>query len=252
MKEVYEFALQLAEKAGQNTLRYFGQKMSIEQKADDSPVTIADRTTEELIRREIENHFPNDGILGEEFGEKNGTSGIRWILDPIDGTKTFIRGIPMYGTLIAVEKDGKSEIGVIHYPPLNLLLSARNGHGCFCNNDRCQISSTPSLSESTAMITDFSDILEHHGEKVLINILRKTNMQRTWADCYGYYLLATGKVDIMMDATVKIWDIAPLIPIIQEAGGTITNIHNETHIHIKNAVGTNGLLHKEFLQILAQ
>ena len=116
MREVFDFAIQLAEQAGANTLKYFQQSLEIISKPDDSPVTVADRSTEELLRAEIESHYPEDAILGEEYGEKSGTSGYRWVLDPIDGTKSFIRGVPLYGTLIALEKEDTSIFGIMRFP----------------------------------------------------------------------------------------------------------------------------------------
>lgn len=250
MKEIYDFAIQLAEKAGQNTLKYFEGEYTIEQKDDDSPVTIADKTTEELIRAEIENHFPEDGILGEEFEEKPSRSGLRWVIDPIDGTKTFIHGVPLYGTLIALEQNGESQIGVVRYPPLKFTLSAMKQYGCYCNGQRCHVSKTNKLDNTSFLYTDAADIIHYFGEQALFNLLNQTALQRTWADCYGYYLVAAGKAEVMVDATLKRWDIAPMIPIIEEAGGTLTDIEYQTSNTIANCIATNGLIHQNIIDLI--
>ena len=252
MNEIYEFAIQLAHKAGKNALSYFGEQINIDLKSDESPVTIADRSTEELIRKEIESHFPDDGILGEEFGEKPGKTSYRWILDPIDGTKTFIRGVPFFGTLIAVEKDGESIIGVADFPALDISISAMTGFGCYSNGQKCQVSETIDLIKASVMFTDAKDILQHHGEKTLINILTQTGFQRTWADCYGYYLVAVGKVDMVFDVYAKIWDIAPMIPIINEAGGKISASSGLKELSMQNIIASNKTLHPQLRNLFCQ
>ena len=250
MKELFDFAVELAERAGENILKYYRNSIQVDTKPDDSPVTIADRTTEELIRNEIEKRFPDDGILGEEFGEKPGRSPFRWILDPIDGTKTFIRGVPFYGTLIAVEREGKSVIGVIRFPAMKETLAAMTGFGCFVNGDRCRVSGTATVASAAVMTTAFNDFLAARGEKPLLRLLRETALQRTWADCYGYLLVAAGRVDAAFDTNAKIWDVAPLIPIIQEAGGRITSLDGESTLAITSMLATNGLIHDALMQLL--
>ena len=237
-------------KQEKNALRYFDEPISIEQKTDETPVTIADRSTEELIRKEIETHFPDDGILGEEFGEKPGTSGFRWILDPIDGTKTFIRGVPFFGTLIALEQNGESKIGVIELPALEITVSAMTGFGCYANGCKCQVSQTAVLAEASVMVSDISDVLRYCGENALKQLLTRTALQRTWADCYGYYLVAAGKADIAFDAIDKIWDLAPMIPIIEESGGKITDVNGYTGLSMQSSIASNSMLHPQFLEML--
>ncbi len=252
MRELFEFAINLAEQAGEITLNYFRTGFNIEVKSDESPVTIADRTTEEFLRGEIEKRYPLDGILGEEFGEKQGTSGIRWILDPIDGTKTFVRGVPMFGTMVAVESGGMSQIGVIRFPAFKETLAALSGHGCYCNGARCKVSEVDTLKRTTVVTSSFSDILKYQGENALIKVLVETGIQRTWGDCYGYFLLATGRADAAIDATMHEWDVAPLIPIVQEAGGKVTEVHgNAPRLTMNNMLATNGLMHNSMLELFS-
>jgi histidinol phosphatase-like enzyme (inositol monophosphatase family) len=250
MKEIYDFAVQLAKQAGDNTLKYFSHNIEIITKEDHSPVTIADRSTEELIREAIENRLPDDAILGEEYGEKAGTSGFRWILDPIDGTKSFIRNVPLYGTLIAVEHNGTPVIGVMRFPPVAITVSAMKDNGCYVNEDRCQVSSTPTLSESSLMTTNVTTCMRIWGQERFINLLNGFDLHRTWGDCFGYYLLATGKVDAMIDPKMHIWDLAPLIPIVEEAGGKLTNTEGECSLQMGCSIASNGKIHKEMLQVL--
>ncbi|RJP18374.1 MAG: inositol monophosphatase family protein [Candidatus Omnitrophota bacterium] len=244
MKELLDFAVELAERAGEITLEYFRKDIQVEIKPDHSPVTIADRLAEEMIRREIEKRFPQDGILGEEFGEKAGTSGYRWILDPIDGTKSFIRGIAMYGAMIAVEKDGESRIGVIRFPPSRETVSALRGHGCFCNGERCKVSDVDSPAQAMIVASSFNDIIKHQSEASLLRLLKETGLQRTWGDCYGYYLVADGRVEAAIDARMHVWDVAPFLPIIEEAGGRVTDVYgNEPSLAMTSMLASNGKIH---------
>ena len=248
MKELLEWTKHLAEQAGDLTLRYFQTELAVEAKADQSPVTIADKSAEEFLRHEIEARFPDDGIVGEEFGVKEGRSGRRWIVDPIDGTKSFIRGVPLYGTMIAVEVEGISRVGVIRFPPLGITLSAASGLGCHANGARCQVSTTSTLAQASVMVTALNDMVKYLGEASLLRLLQRSSMQRTWGDCYGYLLVAGGHADAIIDPIMQIWDVAPLIPIIQEAGGTITNTLGETD-HLSHVVASNGIVHEEILEI---
>ncbi len=250
MKELLDFAIQTAEQAGRITLKYFQSDIDVEVKPDNSPVTVADREAEDFIRQEIEKRFPDDGILGEEFGEKKSKSGLRWLIDPIDGTKSFIRGVPLYGTMISLEKDGEPQIGVVRFPPLNQTISALQGNGCYMNDKKCTISKTDQLAKATLTMASFGDLARDWGDKVLLRLIRKTALHRTWGDCYGYMMVATGQADICIDTIVHIWDVTPLLPIIQEAGGRITNLNGDASIHMSNTIATNGLFHDELLELI--
>ncbi|MGI6454844.1 MAG: histidinol-phosphatase [bacterium] len=252
MREVFDFAIQLAEQAGANTLKYFQQSLEIISKPDDSPVTVADRSTEELLRAEIESHYPEDAILGEEYGEKSGTSGYRWVLDPIDGTKSFIRGVPLYGTLIALEKEDTSIFGIMRFPPLNETVAALRGQGSFFNGIRCRVSEIPTLSSAAVMMTEMNTFIRTWGQETFFNLVHQTAFQRTWGDCYAYRLVATGKADAMIDTEVKRWDVAALIPIIEEAGGSISSLDGVTSNAITNCVASNGKFHQDLLNMLVQ
>lgn len=248
MKELYDFALSLADRAGKNTLKYFRQSFEIETKPDSSPVTIADKSTEELLRSEIEKRFPDDGIVGEEFGVKAGKTGRRWIIDPIDGTKSFVRGFPAYGNLIGVVEGELPIIGVVHCPAMGESVSAYQGGGCFYNGEPCQVSKVDDAAKATALSSDFRDCAERWGAPSLLRLFKETKLQRSWGDCYGYLMVATGRAEIMVDAYLHIWDVAALAPVIQEAGGVCTGIDGTFDVNVDHLVATNGLFHEQALQ----
>ena len=246
MKSLLSFAETVAIGAGQVTLEYFLKEIEIDKKEDDTPVTIADRKAEEHIRARIRNEFPTHSILGEEEGEIQGKSPYRWIIDPIDGTQSFIRGVPLYTVLLALEYKGEPQIGIIHVPPLRETVSAVVGVGAFYNGDPCQVSSTERLADAWVQVTDYAD-LTRRRPKFAKRLLASSFSCRAWGDAYGYLLVATGRVDVMIDPIMNIWDIAPLKPIITEAGGVFTDLDG-----VDNAMGTsslacNSMLHKELM-----
>jgi histidinol phosphatase-like enzyme (inositol monophosphatase family) len=241
IQDMLDLATAAAYEAGRRTLADFNTGIAVERKGDGSPVTRADRDAEDLLWAAIEKTFPDHGILGEERGEKPGKGDIRWIVDPIDGTETFIRGVPFYGVLVGVEQAGKPVAGVIYHPALDLMVAAGKGLGCTLNGRRAQVSQTAHLSEAALMVTDDRACRrQSRGYSVLAD---EVNLVRTWADCYGYALLAAGNVDLMIDAVVKPWDLCAIIPIVEESGGRFSSWKGASTIHGGNAVATNGKLH---------
>jgi histidinol phosphatase-like enzyme (inositol monophosphatase family) len=251
LAELLDFAVELARAAGEITLRYFRRGVAAEIKADGSPVTIADREAEAFLRQEIAARFPADGILGEEEGATTGASGRRWILDPIDGTFSFVRGVPFYGVLIGLEIDGEAALGVVNIPALNELVYAARGLGCFWNGQPARVSGVAQLSEALLLATDFGDCAKHGYGAAGQKLSQQTKSQRTWGDCYGYVLVATGRAEVMLDPVMNVWDCAPLLPIMQEAGGTFTDWTGRATIHGGNAIATNGLLFGEVMQAVS-
>ncbi len=250
LRDLLEFAVDLSEKAGEITLRYFQGQFVVETKPDMSPVTIADRETEEYIRETIESRFPVDGLIGEEFGETMPEARRRWIIDPIDGTFSFVHGVPLYGVLIGMEQEDEPLLGVIRLPALNETVAAARGEGCRWRGQRAYVSSTSELSDATWLTTDLK-FDAYPGQSAALNRLAgATGGARTWADCYGYALVATGRADVMIDPLMHVWDCAPLPPIIEEAGGRFTDWQGQRTIRGGNAVATNGLLHEQVLACL--
>ncbi|MEO1082820.1 MAG: histidinol-phosphatase [Acidobacteriota bacterium] len=243
------FAVNAAFVAGQRTLAYFQTPVAIDRKGDGTPVTRADREAEQSLRSAIKRQFPDDGLLGEEYGEDAGTSGRTWILDPIDGTKSFIHGVPLYAILVALAVDGRAQVGVIHLPGLGETVSAFTGGCCRWNGRRAQVSSTARLDQAMVLTSDFPDV-EQPGPRgtQAQRLYRAAGLRRTWGDAYGYALVATGRADVMVDPIVEPWDVAAVQPIIEEAGGRFTSFDGAESFSAGHAVGTNGLLHDAVLQ----
>ncbi len=211
-------ARRAADEAGRVALGHFKTRLTVEAKADGSPVTIADRGAEERLRTVLGAAFPTDGFLGEELGESAGASGRRWIIDPIDGTQSFIRGVPLWGVLVALEDRGECVLGVVALPALGETLWAVRGRGAFANGVPARVAAT-ALADATICTSDASP--RHFGEKHtgFERLLRRTARQRGWGDCYGYVLVATGRAEVMLDPLMNPWDAAAVKPIVEEAGG---------------------------------
>ena len=248
-----QLATTIAREAGTLTLRYFRQAdLAVESKADATPVTAADRGAEELLRQRIVAAFPADAILGEEFPSRDGTSGYRWILDPIDGTKAFVHGVPLYGTLIGVERGGESLVGVIHIPAMDEMAYAAVGQGAWhAIGNRppqpAKVSACRSLGEGLFLTSSIASFERVGRRDTFDRLLQSCKLTRTWGDCYGYLMIATGRAEVMIDPIVALWDMAALKPIIEEAGGRFTDWQGCPTIHSGQCIATNGLLHDEVL-----
>lgn len=250
-----ELALSLARRAGQLTLEFFQQDtLSVERKADNSPVTIADRRAEQLLREEIRRQFGDDAIVGEEFGEQTGTSGYRWILDPIDGTKAFISGVPLYGTLIGVEYRQETVLGVIEVPALQeCVYAARGGGAWYVQGNQAprptRVSTRANLAEGLFVTSQVDSFWTRGAAEAYLALEEQAYVTRTWGDCYGYLLVATGRAEVMVDPIMNLWDAAALQPIIEEAGGAFTDWQGQPTIYSGEAIGCNRLVLEEVLAI---
>ena len=250
LKALLDFAVQLGRDAGEIADRYFKSSFVTERKFDYSFVTSADLEVESYLRAAIHQAFPEDGILGEEEGERRGTTNRRWIIDPIDGTFSFVHGVPLYAVLIGLEVDGEAVVGVVNLPPLAELVYAARGLGCFWNGEPARVSNTESLDQALLLSTDFGTC-EPHGFGDAADALQKSvSARRTWGDAYGHILVATGRADIMLDPVMNIWDCAALLPILEETGGTFTDWQGRKRIDGGNAISTNGLLFDEVMRIV--
>lgn len=236
-----------AVEAGQVTLRHFGGLVEHEAKGDGSPVTRADREAETLLRARIEARWPEHGILGEEFGATRDDAPIRWILDPIDGTRSFMRGVPLYGVLIGVEVDGEPVVGVAHFPALSETVSAGRGLGCRWNGRGCRVSSVDRLDQALVLTTDVERILSRPQGPGWRTLQQEASFSRSWGDCYGHALVATGRAEVMVDPVLSSWDAGPLLTILTEAGGRFTDLGGAATIHGGSGISSNGHLHKETL-----
>lgn len=243
MSESYMGAVEeLARLAGDFAMSHFGTGISVDIKPDGSPVTIADRGAEERARGWLESHFPRDGILGEEFGDVRPEAKRRWIIDPIDGTKSFVRRVPLWGTLVAVMEGDAILAGCAYFPAAGEIVVAAVGEGCFWNGAPCHVSSQDAIERSTVVITD--DRFENRPDRAAAwhRLASNAYVARTWGDAYGYLLLATGRADVMVDDVVSPWDTAALYPIVTEAGGSFTDWRGVATAFGGDAVATNALL----------
>jgi histidinol-phosphatase len=214
------FARQLAYRAGRITLSHYNKGIQHDLKQDESPVTLADRATEEFIRGEIEKNFPTHAIVGEEYGETAGDANpFRWIVDPIDGTKSFMKGVPFYSVLIALEIEGVSRVGAVCFPALDEILCAADELGCWWNGKRAHVSDISDPRQAVFCYTSWSGFRTTKRLKVLERMHKEFFYGRGWGDAYGYHMVATGRAEAMLDPSIMIWDVAPFGPIFREAGG---------------------------------
>ncbi len=242
LRALLDFTVELAGNAGALTHRHFKGSFVVERKTDNSFVTVADRETEKYLRASIEKAFPDDGILGEEEDEKPGRSDRRWVLDPIDGTYSFVHGVPLYGVLIGLEVAGEAVLGAVNLPALDEIVYAARGVGCFWNNVPAHVSCTESLNDALLLATDFGTCEQYGFGRAAEILQRQVQARRTWGDAYGHILVATGRADIMLDPIMNVWDCAALLPILEEAGGTFTDWQGQRTIRGGNAISTNGAL----------
>ena len=265
LTERLESAVAFALEASAIPRSYFlNDGLVIDRKADDSPVTRADRETEELLRTRIEAACPNDTIIGEEFPDKPGTSGFTWYLDPIDGTESFVRGVPLFGTMVALTYNDEPVAGVIDFPALGEIVYAAKGTGTWWATNsngassiadldlrKAHVSTTADLANAAVSTTGLAHLFEKGGvAEQWQALMKQVNVARGYGDCYGHYLVATGRVDIHLDAVMNVWDNAPLLPIVTEAGGRFTDTKGNAIIDGGSGLSTNGLLHNAVLAVL--
>ena len=261
-----EFAVGAARAAGEHALSYFqATDLVVDQKDDASPVTHADREAEQLLRVSLVASFPDDAVLGEEFGEQPGHTGYRWYLDPIDGTKSFVRGVPLWGPMIGLEFDGQPAAGVVVFPALGEIVWAGSGLGAWWANNLTPLQEGETLPDEirSARVSEVADIRDACMSTTSVKgfdevettrgydrLRRAVSMDRGWGDSYGYLLVATGRIDIHVDAQMHIWDVAPMPTIIEEAGGRATDRAGARGIDLEDFVATNGRLHDRVLELL--
>lgn len=240
-------AVDLLRRAGELTLKWFrSATLEIERKGDGTPVTAADKAAERFLREEIIRRYPEDGIIGEEEASREGNSGRTWIVDPIDGTKAFTHGVPLYCNLLAVNDEEGPAIGVINLPALGETVYAGRGLGCFDNGRPAEVSSRNRLAGAYLSSCGF----DYWDDDLLLRVKRTGSVLRTWGDGYGYALVATGRIDAMVDPEVAVWDVAPMPVILSEAGGRFTDWDGTDAIDRGTGLATNGVLHDEVRALL--
>lgn len=252
-----ELARQIAAKAAAGTLAYFcHSNLEVERKEDLTPVTIADREAEQFLRKHIKDVFPDDEIEGEEFGKQPGTSPFRWLLDPIDGTKSFVSGVPLFGTMVAVLHEEQPQIGVMEFPALGESIYAARGQGAWHQKSgmspvESRVSAVGSLAEGLFCTTCIDTFIATERLQFFQRLQQRALLTRTWGDCYGYLLVATGRAEVMIDPELNPWDTAALLPILTEAGGTLTDFSGHETVFEGEAVATNGHILAEVLDLIS-
>ena len=252
IQTLLQFALDAAWKAGRSTLGYYQTGVQTERKSDNTPVTLADRQAERILRDMIKVAWPDHGMIGEEYGHENSDAHYCWIIDPIDGTKSFVSGVPLYSTLLALTDGDEALLGVAYFPALDDIIYAVRGEGCFWNGRRVHVSQTGTLSEAVLLTSELNYFQLSNRWQAWQRLAENTYVQRTWGDAYGYFLVATGRADIMLDPAMHLWDCAPLQVILEEAGGTFTDWKGTPTIHGGESVATNGLLFDRVMDVLGE
>jgi len=251
LREYLEFAVETAYLAGRLTLGYFQTGIRADAKTDGSPVTLADRKAEELIRSRIEKAYPDHAIVGEEFGAlETGGSSHRWLIDPIDGTKSFVQGVPLYSVLLGLEIDGRVEVGVIYLPGLNEMVSAATGHGCWWNGRRARMSQVDRMENAVAAFTEVRNFGKYDRIDAFNRMVQKARLCMGWNDAYGYVLAATGRVEVMFDPIMAVWDCGPMPAIFREAGGYFGDWQGNETIYGSEGLATSKGLLSEVLDLL--
>lgn len=243
-----DFALDAVWQVGRITLGHFQTELQAQRKADNTPVTIADQQAEQRLRELILKYWPDHGIIGEEYGQSPSSSPFTWTIDPIDGTKSFISGVPFYSNLLALTDGEKSLIGIANFPALGETIYAVRDEGCFWNGRRAHVSTVDKLSDAvllTSALNDFGD-----KRAAWDRLVSRTYTQRTWGDAYGYFLVATGRAEVMVDPAMDIWDSAPFQVIMEEAGGTFTDWKGIPTIHAYESFATNGALFEQVMDVI--
>ncbi len=241
-QDLLQAAETLARHIGGVALRHYRSLLTVETKPDGSPVTIADREAETAAREWIAAHFPADGVLGEEFGERAGTSGRRWVIDPIDGTKSFVRGVPLWGSLVALVEGERVLAGAACFPAVDETIAAAPGAGCWWNGQRARVNAVARIADATALITDDRTFQQPRLFDAWRGLASDAAIVRTWGDCYGYLLVATGRAEVMVDPIVNPWDAACFQPIIEEAGGVFTDLAGTPTAFGGTAIAANAAL----------
>ena len=262
--ELLQIALKTAELAQANILKYFQNDVGVEWKADNTPVTIADKGTEEIARNFWAKETPGFGVIGEEFGIESPDAEYQWVIDPIDGTKSFIHGVPLFGTLIALYRKNVPVCSVIRIPAMNTAVWAVNGGGAFLDGRPVRCSKIENIKDALVLSGTVNTMEDKGFGEGFTKLRRSARLHRGWGDCYGYYLVAAGRAEVMVDPVVSLWDIAPFPLLFAEAGGKFSTIDGKTELFDASgkpvapiyegytSMASNGLIHDEVAKIMSE
>lgn len=251
MKELMNVAMEAAYAGGKRTLAYFNAgagAAAVEEKSDETPVTRADKEAELVIRETIARHFPTHSVLGEEHGRTAGDPDYMWVIDPIDGTKSFIHGVPFYGAVVGCMVKGQPRVGSVYLPALGDLYGAAEGLGATWNGRACRVSEVSELGKATLLAGSITRCMDRSD--AYTNLAHRVKLNRGWGDVFGYMLVASGRAEIMLDPRITLWDIAGVAPIVREAGGYLGDWRGESTVHAKDCAATNGALRATVLEVL--
>jgi histidinol-phosphatase len=244
-------AADLARLMGDVALHHYRSRLSVELKADGSPVTAADRAAEQAAREWVDRFFPGDGVLGEELGEVRASATRRWIVDPIDGTRSFVHGVPLWGSLAALCEGETVLSGAAYFPAIGESIAAAPGAGCWWNGSRSAVSSVQTLAAATVLTTDESFRERPEWRPGWERVSAASALSRSWGDCFGYLLLATGRAEGMFDPVMSLWDACALQPIVRESGGVFTDWSGRETAFGGSVVATNHHLATSIRRLLA-
>ncbi len=255
LQDHLNFAIKATQASSKTTLGYFAQSINYQCKDDGTPVTIADRNCETHLRNQIQAAYPNDSILGEEFDSVQGSSGYEWVIDPIDGTISFVQGVPLYGTMLGCIKDGQPILGVIVMPALNETVYAAKGLGCWHTTKnsapkRVHVSTNDKIDESIINTTSMSYFTTEPQRDLYNTLDQASKYTRGWSDCYGFVLLATGRVDAIIEPFLNLWDYAAAIPIIQESGAIWSDFANNQSLDTVEMIAANPQIHAQIMDLI--
>jgi myo-inositol-1(or 4)-monophosphatase len=247
--DLFSFCRLLADASGAVIRRHYRSAYTVEAKSDLSPVTVADREAEQVMRGLIVERFPDHGILGEEFGDHQPGADYQWVLDPIDGTRNFVSHSFLFGTLIALLKEGRPIVGAIHHPATGDFLIG-DGRASFLNDRPARVRPCARVEDAVALTSSHYAAWDHADGPAYERLIRRTRQYNTWGDCHGYFLVATGGADLMLDPIMSVWDLMALIPVVEGAGGRITDWHGDDAVQGKSAIATAGEIHDEVVRAL--
>lgn len=250
LAEFLDFAVKSVKKSEDITMKYYSKKFKHRIKDNNSPVTEADIKCEDYLLRRIKKHYPNHSIYSEERGIKDKKSEFRWFVDPIDGTKNFMRKYPFWGTLLALEYAGEIVLGVISMPAVNEFIYAAKDMGCIYNDKKAKVSKIRSLADSYLIHGGLEYIVKQHYRENFLNLAGDSYYCRGFGDCHGHSFIINGRAEVMVDPHVAPYDVAPIKICVEEAGGVFTDINGEKTIYGGNAIVTNGKMHDTVLKML--
>lgn len=248
LRDLMNVAVEAAQAGGKSTLAHFNTSIEVERKSDSTPVTIADRNAEKTIRDVLVNHFPTHSFLGEEFGRVEGDPDFTWVIDPIDGTKSFIHGVPLYGSIVGCLVKNQPLVGAVYLPALDQLFCAAEGLGATWNGRTCQVSNITKLSDATMLCSTILRAIKRSD--AFENLDNQVHLTRGWGDVFGYMQLARGQAQIMLDPFISLWDIAGIAPIVREAGGFLGNWKGESTVNGPDCVAVVPGLKDDVLDVL--